>query len=575
MRRIIIQSILIVAAICCFGEFALRIRGIPISSSMYYEGFKQEEFEFVYIDIYKPIYKKEYEKGKWFYVRQKDRFNCEKFPVFKSPDKSRIFILGGSVAKSWETEKFEEMFNKLFIGKKAEIINCGMGGFDAYRTALIAKEVLQYEPDLIIVLSGNNEFYEQAKVNPTVYNINSFLRKSWLYSTVQDLFLAKLLSEPRNGKDRRVGYEKHIRQIAKMAKRGKVPLVLCTMPFNFKDYPPVILPNEPEFSDELYISATFLLERGRYLEAASVFKQYLMRCPASVLGNYYLGKTYEKIKDYEAAKEYYLLAVDLSANRWASANPSSNEIIRQICREEEIGLADLENAFMDIAEQGLIGREQLLDNCHWWLDHYLLVAQVVLRTALKNKLIYSEEIVHAKTVNAAFLSSRPKFLSLKERGQRQEDEGLLYTMIWEAMGYEGKYYSETVLAYCETIYKMNPALLWDIQSQENLIAEAIIELENYDIVQFLAEADFNLYWYKIFSHIGEAYRRMGLYNEALSYYNRAAVLVSVKNGYLPYLGQALAYYALGEKQNAIKNITLAQKISNNKLIASYKKILGL
>ncbi|MBU0635319.1 MAG: hypothetical protein KKB82_01030 [Candidatus Omnitrophica bacterium] len=575
MRKIVIQSMLIVAAIWFVSEFVLRSIGISSPPSIYYEGFKEDEFQFIYRDIYKPIYHKECEKGEWFYVRQKDRFNCERFSAVKLLDKFRIFILGGSVAKSWETAKLEEMFNKLSIDKKAEIINCAMGGFDAYRTALIAKEILQYEPDLIIVLSGNNEFYDQVKINFGLYNINAFFRKSWLYGTIQDFFLAKLWLGCRGGKDRFVGYEKYIRQIAKMSKEKEVPLILCTLPFNFKDYPPIILPNETEFLDESYVSATFLLERGQYLEAANVFKQYLNERPASVLGAYYLGKTYEKLKDYQAAKKYYLQAVDLSADRWASANSSSNKIIRQICREEEVGWADLEHAFMEIAEYGLVGREQLLDNCHWWLDHYLLVAQVVLKTMLKNKLIYSEEIVHTKTANAAFLSSRLKFLSLEERGKRQEDEGLLYTMIWEVICYKGKYYSETALAYCETIYKMNPALLWGIQFQENLIAETIVELENYDIVQFLAEADFNLYWYKIFSHIGETYRRMGLYNEALSYYNKAAVLVSVKNGYLPYLGQALAYYAMGEKQKAIKNITLAQKISNNKLIANYRKILGL
>ena len=36
------------------------------------------------------------------------------------------------------------------------MISCGMGGYDSYRDAMVQREILDYQPDAIVVMSGSN-----------------------------------------------------------------------------------------------------------------------------------------------------------------------------------------------------------------------------------------------------------------------------------------------------------------------------------------------------------------------------------------------------------------------------------
>ena len=78
-------------------------------------------------------------------------------------------------------------------------------------------------------------------------------------------------------------------------------------------------------------------------------------------------------------------------------------------------------------------------------------------------------------------------------------------------------------------------------------------------------------------HIGETYRRLGLYKESLSYFNRAISLD--KNDYFPYLGKALIYHVAGDRRKCLENIQRAEEFSqdserNQLEVKIYKEIFG-
>ncbi|MCA9190362.1 MAG: hypothetical protein KDB03_01315 [Planctomycetales bacterium] len=95
-------------------------------------------------------------------------FRPASFAKTKDPKTFRIFALGGSTTQG-EPYSTESSFPKwLELGlqtavpdRRVEVINCGGLSYASYRVLAILREILQYEPDLVVVYTGHNEFLEK------------------------------------------------------------------------------------------------------------------------------------------------------------------------------------------------------------------------------------------------------------------------------------------------------------------------------------------------------------------------------------------------------------------------------
>ena len=563
MKKTIIIWIFIFILIAIIFEGVMRAQsGMPPLKA------ESRQFKYNYLDIHKKLYKKVREGGIDRYVCQRQDYEeYEGFSAVRTFGSTRIFALGGSVAYNWNgCEDVQE--------KDFEIINCGMPGYDSYRVQIIAKEILSYKPDLIIVLSGNNEFYPRQGFNPKIYYVNKFFSKFWAYRILQDYFL-KLDNKSefafnRSREQMRLDYEKNIRLIVRNAKKKGVSVILCTLPVNFRDCPP--LGRSP--LDKQFILARILLENGNYLEAIDVFGKFSQDNPNNPLGYYFLGRTYDAMEKYQQAKENYLMSLEVSY-RDDTATPSNNKTIRQICAEEEVGLVDLEKIFMDMAPHGLSGREQFLDHCHWWHEYYSLIDEAIVKEIFQNNAIYSKMFNSDRPKNRV-VSSLPQFVfpSLAEFGKNQEyRDSITGNAVFNSIMNDNGL-SERAICHFKTLYLMSPNELWNLQFSRERIKELFFD--NKYLTETILDNNFSQkQWPWVLYHIGETYRRLKLYKEALVYFNNAIDL-DEKN-YLVYLGRALVYHALGEKQKARESIYKAEEKSNsNSLeIRYYKEILDL
>ena len=508
-------------------------------------------FEYKYVDIYKPLFAKDLKKG--IYVSYREEGHAETFSVFKSPDTVRIFIIGGSVAGGWGSDDFTTTLKEIVPDKNFEIINCGMGGYDSYRVSLIAKEIVSYEPDLVIVLSGNNEFYEKAKINLWGYYANKSLRGLWIYRKLQNYLLRWLddrdLLYKRSAKQKLVDYERNIRRIVKMVKAKNVPIILGTLPVNFRDCPP----DDARFLDKQFLLGKFLLESGDYLEAIDVFKDVINQNSDNSLGYYFLGRAYDKGGDYLKAKENYLTAVSLSVT-WNRAKPGSNAIIRQICEEKAVVLADLELEFMNISLHGLLGREQFYDSCHFWDEYYSVVTRVIVNEIFKDEAL--SYILGSSRYKLDYPLFSFDFTPLKKRRINEDDiESAIKVAMWESGIGSDNTLNERAVLYLKTVYLIDTDSLWGIKDSKEKIKALFFTENSYKGYFDQFDTNFDAYWPQIFYHIGETYRRLKLYKESLIYFNEAIVLD--EDNYLPYLGKALVYRALGDTPKARENINKA------------------
>jgi len=101
-------------------------------------------------------------------VNKSTIFNHQSFSREKQPGTFRIFCLGGSTTYGRpydDLTSFARWLRELLPvaepGQRWEVINAGGISFASYRVAALVEELIAYEPDLLIVYTGHNEFLEE------------------------------------------------------------------------------------------------------------------------------------------------------------------------------------------------------------------------------------------------------------------------------------------------------------------------------------------------------------------------------------------------------------------------------
>ncbi|MFQ5734635.1 MAG: SGNH/GDSL hydrolase family protein, partial [Planctomycetaceae bacterium] len=115
-----------------------------------------------------PQFTRHADTGK--YVTTKSRqlfFGRQEFAAVKPRNGFRAFCLGGSTVRgrpyTTETAFAKWMQVELAAGDAAtqyEIVNCGGLSYASYRLTPILQEVLNDEPNAIVIATGHNEFLE-------------------------------------------------------------------------------------------------------------------------------------------------------------------------------------------------------------------------------------------------------------------------------------------------------------------------------------------------------------------------------------------------------------------------------
>jgi len=113
----------------------------------------------------------------------------ESFFIKKKPNTIRIMIFGGSAAAgmgNW----LKELSPGKIKDKNLEIINLAVEGYGSFRMVRIIKESMKFQPDIILIYSGNNEFVEKSfrqdvfrRFYPII-KIKIFLRKIRIYNVL-------------------------------------------------------------------------------------------------------------------------------------------------------------------------------------------------------------------------------------------------------------------------------------------------------------------------------------------------------------------------------------------------------
>jgi lysophospholipase L1-like esterase len=147
-----------------FAEIALRQIGTGTAEAV-------DRNPLVDLHQLRPLFEKNNNFERWEIPQHRlNFFRPDSFAADKPAGSRRIFVLGGSTVQGrpYAVETAFSTWLKLRLQAASpsttfEVVNCGGVSYASYRVAQILREVLQHEPDAIVIYTGHNEFLEDRE----------------------------------------------------------------------------------------------------------------------------------------------------------------------------------------------------------------------------------------------------------------------------------------------------------------------------------------------------------------------------------------------------------------------------
>lgn len=345
----------------------------------------------------------------------------------KPADELRVVLLGGSMAmgvpyvgqggafdRGGVTDWMQAMLEASHPHLHPVVLNACAGGLDSLGVSERAKWIQALDPDVLIVLTGNNE-------GRCITRTTQLLHRWIVFRALRKLILGdptpsdhpihiEMTGEPSVLADQ---YEANIASVSRTCERSGIPLMLATMPIHYSWSGTVIdgvakayvdrdmgFPRSLDEHLELGLSRCEDGDVGGALDAFHGSPEIYLAQIASAQCLTDLGRS------DEAWQVYHELIVQHPMGR---AFPQLNERLRALARgDRNSHLVDVEAAYLRRRPDGLPDSTLWVDNCHMHWRGYGWVAELLVRA------LVSEGVVPAAGFGAPLAPSLDAIV--RERG---------------------------------------------------------------------------------------------------------------------------------------------------------------
>lgn len=353
------------------------------------------------------------------------------FPVAKRPGTFRAFVLGDSSAagvpygteyafSSWLARRL----TAALPDRPIEVVNAAVPGYASRRLTIVADEVLGYEPDLLIVYVGHNEYAERRyyrhliDMDPRLFRLRERLAGTRLWALAaalrpaapagdglprfdwndtrtdrQEMFAvidARVRGEqyatPRERAYMEIMYRDNLTAIVRTARAAGVPVLLVTQSQNFADWAPCASAHRADLApDDLarwtapVDAGTRLAATGDCAAALAPYEQALAIDDTHADLHFRIAACLRTLGRFAAARDHYRRASDLDQVP-CGAPLRLNEIVREVAAAEGALLADAEPALAAASANGLVGDDLFCDWAHPNLRAQQLIAATIADT---------------------------------------------------------------------------------------------------------------------------------------------------------------------------------------------------
>ncbi len=355
------------------------------------------------------------EDGQRYEVAESRRgyFQPDSFARPKPPGEFRVFCLGGSTVQGRPfaietsfTTWLELSLEAAEPDRRWEVVNCGGISYASYRLVPILEEVLGYEPDLVILYTGHNEFLED-RTYAHLKRMPEFVARpcEWVLRTRTYTLLREGYVQLRGGSrtaappdrplleaevdamlDCRGGLDQYhrderwrrdvidhfrhnLRRMVRLAREAGVPLILVNPVANLRDCPPFKSQHGDGLSPDQLAEWKRLVARAAEYEKTNMYQAAVTLERAAEIDDQHAGTRYLLAQCYDAAgqidqaRESYVLAKELDVCPLRILEPM-HEAILGVARQTDTPLVDVRKLFEDLSEDGIPGGFGLVDHVH-------------------------------------------------------------------------------------------------------------------------------------------------------------------------------------------------------------------
>ena len=375
-------------------------------------------------------------------------FPDTQYSAKKPPGTYRIFLVGASTTRGFPFSSRDTSYSG-FLRKiladvlpdhPVEIINAGYDAISSFGVLDVTRQLIDQEPDLIIVYSGHNEFIGHFGVNsnfgfasnPTVVDWIIKLHQSKIF-LLEELLVLKLKSfkkEKASGENSvnlfkvmlndknfswdREGHEKseknfanNIRHIGELGQDHQVPIIFSTLVSNLSDFSPVQSSFDPQTTEDSQ-KAYFVSFKGgqeafkanRLKEASALYGKAVQLDPTYAQGHYEFGKVLVKQSNFPEARKEFLLAREMDRVH-LRACLKFNRIIRSMDNGKDLRVIKMGDEFERASKNRLIGNNLFLEHVHPNINGHLLMANEIAHFLSDNNYIEAKKDWHWEKVRKA------------------------------------------------------------------------------------------------------------------------------------------------------------------------------
>lgn len=305
----------------------------------------------------------------------------------KSAHELRVFVFGGStvygvpVPEVGFVAQTQYWLRRLYPGRDIHLYNYGWWGEN---TAYVSRQVahrLADQPDLVIVISGHNEFLGSPP-RGSADRVQEMLRAR--FATARMLRTLSARMKPRDasfvmpcevrpwlrGTDyfaaTLASYEASLARIVADVTASGVPLIVATLTANLSDWPPVYkrLADRDRAYTTRVAEIQQLLRDGQHGDAAARLRHAMTTYPNDAMMYFLRGQLQAGQRAYTEAVDSFVAARDLDPVPYRAPG-EINAIIRRVASGVPgVRLLDLEALYRARAENGLVGFALIADNVH-------------------------------------------------------------------------------------------------------------------------------------------------------------------------------------------------------------------
>ncbi|NOX56643.1 MAG: SGNH/GDSL hydrolase family protein [Planctomycetes bacterium] len=374
-----------------------------------------------------PLFELDQNAGVWRTAPSRRLHFCvQEFAAEKPADTLRVFCLGGStvygrpfMAQTAFPRWLELELAGTDLSHRYEVINCGGISYASYRLVPILQEVLHYDPDLIVVATGHNEFLEDRTYGEI--KRRSAMRR-WLEERLYSLRIVTvarrlahaaalnsggptqpiLPDEVEARLDDQSGYASyhwdpewrrrviaHYREsltgMTRLCAAAGVPLLFVNLGSNLRDCPPFKSELNPQIRPERENRWQALFDEAAEVEpkdprrAIELYRQAKQIDDHFALLEYRIAGCLDRLGRYAEARDYYVLAKEKDVCPLRMLEPM-HEALFEVAAETGTPVVDARRLLAELSADELPGYDWYVDHVHPNVSGHQRIAQAIART---------------------------------------------------------------------------------------------------------------------------------------------------------------------------------------------------